>query len=83
MHATSRGVIVALWIATAVAAFGIGWITPPPYEPPAPDDLVASLRSALGEGDVIERQGRTSSLLEAVTDAAVCRSLPLLAEQWL
>jgi hypothetical protein len=64
MHATSRGVIVALWIATAVAAFGIGWITPPPYEPPAPDDLVASLRSALGEGDVIERQGRTASLLE-------------------
>jgi len=63
MYATSRGVIVALWIATAVAAFGIGWITPPPYEPPAPDDLVASLRSALGEGDVIERQGRTASLL--------------------
>jgi hypothetical protein len=64
MHATSRGVSVALWIATAVAAFGIGWITPPPYGPPAPDDPVASLRSALGEGDVIERQGRTASLLE-------------------
>ncbi len=63
MHATSRGVIVALWAATAVAAFGIGWSTPPPHGPPAPDDLVASLRSALGEGDVIERQGRTASLL--------------------
>jgi hypothetical protein len=64
MHATSRGVIVALWTATAVAAFGIGWITPPPHGPPAPDDMVASLRSALGEGDVIERQARTASLLE-------------------
>ncbi len=68
MHATSRGVIVALWTATAAAAFGIGWITPPPHtsphEPPAPNDLAASLRSALGEGDVIERQGRIASLLE-------------------
>ena len=64
MHATSRGVSVALWTATAVAAIGIGWITPPPYGPPAPDDPVASLRSALGEGDVIERQARTASLLE-------------------
>ena len=64
MYATGRGVRVALWTATVVAAFGIGWITPPPYGPPAPDDLVASLRSALGEGDGIERQGRTASLLE-------------------
>jgi hypothetical protein len=64
MRAMSRGIGVALWIATAVAAFGIGWITPPPHRPPAPDDLVASLRSALGEGDVIERQQRTASLLE-------------------
>jgi hypothetical protein len=64
MHTTGRGVRVALWAATAVAAFGIGWITPPPYGPPAPDDPVASLRSALGEGDVIERQVRTASLLE-------------------
>jgi len=68
MHATSRGVIVALWTATAVAAFGIGWITPPPHtsalEPPAPNDLAASIQSALGEGDVIERQGRIASLLE-------------------
>jgi hypothetical protein len=60
----SRGVSIALWAATAVAAFGIGWITPPPHRPPAPDNLVASLRSALGEGDVIERQRRTASLLE-------------------
>jgi hypothetical protein len=65
MHTRSRGVSVALWAATAAAAFGIGWITPPPHtSPPAPDDLVASIRSALGEGDVIERQGRTASLLE-------------------
>jgi hypothetical protein len=64
MHASSRGVGVALWIAAVVAAFGIGWITPPPYGPSAPDDLVASLRSALGEGDVIERQGLTASLLK-------------------
>ena len=64
MHATSRGVIVALWTATAVAAFGIGRITLPPHEPPAPNDLAASIRSALGEGDVIERQGRIAWLLE-------------------
>ena len=64
MRATSRGVIAALWAATAVAAFGIGWFTPRPDRPPAPDDLVASLRSALGEGDLIERQRRTASLLE-------------------
>ena len=64
MRAMSRGVSVALWVATAVAAFAIGWITPPPHGPPAPDDMVASLRSALGEGDVIERQGRIASLLE-------------------
>ena len=68
MHARSRGVIVALWAATAAAAFGVGWITPPPHTSPqessAPDDLAAAIRSALGEGDVIERQGRTASLLE-------------------
>jgi hypothetical protein len=68
MHATSRGVIVALCTATAAAAFGIGWITPPPHtsahEPPVPNDLAASIRSALGEGDEIERQGRIASLLE-------------------
>jgi hypothetical protein len=66
MHATSRGIGVALWAATAVAAFGIGWIASPPHEPPVPGDLAASLRSALAEGDAIERQGRTASLLEAL-----------------
>ncbi len=85
MRATSKGIRVALWIATAVAAFGIGWIMPPPHGPPAPDDMVASLRSALGEGDVIERQGRTASLLERldpfdVPDVAALyeRMLPLI-----
>ena len=29
MHATRRGVGAALWAATAVAAFGIGWIASP------------------------------------------------------
>jgi hypothetical protein len=75
MHARSRGVIVALWAATAAAAFGVGWITPPPHtslrESPAPDDLVASIRSALGEGDVIERHGRTASLLERLDPEGV------------
>jgi hypothetical protein len=66
MHATSRGVGVALWAATAVAAFGIGWIASPPHESPVPGDLAASLRSALAEGDAIERQGRTASLLEGL-----------------
>jgi len=64
MHATSKGVIAALWIVTAAAAFGIGRITSPPHEPPVPNDLAASIRSALGEGDVIERQGQIASLLE-------------------
>ncbi|MBW2541547.1 MAG: hypothetical protein JRF15_05585 [Deltaproteobacteria bacterium] len=64
MRAISTGVSIALWVATAVAAFGIGWFTPPPQRPPAADDLVAALRSALGEGDVIERQRRTANLLE-------------------
>jgi len=71
MRASSRGVGVALWAATAVAAFGIGWIASPPHEPPVPDDLAASLRSALAEGDVIERQGRTASLLEGLGPDAV------------
>jgi len=64
MHATSKGAIVALWTATAAAAFGIGWITSPPHEPPAPNDLVGSIRSTLGEGDLIDRQGQIASLLE-------------------
>ena len=71
MHATSKGVGVALWAATAVAAFGIGWIASPPQEPPVPDDLAASLRSALGEGGVSERQLRTASLLAGLDPDAV------------
>jgi hypothetical protein len=71
MHATSRGVGVALWAATAVAAFCIGWIASPTHEPPVPGDLAASLRSALAEGDPIERQGRTASLLEGLGPDAV------------
>ncbi|MBW2716552.1 MAG: hypothetical protein JRD03_10770 [Deltaproteobacteria bacterium] len=68
MHATNRGVIVAIWAATAAAAFGMGWITSPPHtsthESPTPDNLATSIRSALGEGNEIERQRRTASLLE-------------------
>jgi hypothetical protein len=64
MRATGKGVSVALWTATAVAAFGIGRITSPPHGPSPPDDLLASLRSALGEGDAVERQRQTASLLE-------------------
>jgi hypothetical protein len=71
MHTTSRGVGIALWAATAVAAFGIGWIASPPHEPPVPDDLAAALRSALAEGDAVERQGRTASLLEGLGPDAV------------
>jgi hypothetical protein len=71
MHGTSRGVVVALWIATVAAAFGLGWIASPPHESPVPDDLAASLRSALAEGDVIERQWRTASLLKGLDPDAV------------
>jgi hypothetical protein len=66
MHATNRGAIVALWTATAAAAFGIGWITPPPHTSPAPDDLAAGIRSTLGEGDALERLARTATLLEGL-----------------
>jgi hypothetical protein len=58
--------MVALWTATAVAAFGIGWITPPPYEPPGPDDLATAIHAALGEGDALERVARTTTLLEGL-----------------
>jgi len=68
MHVTSRRVIVALLAATAAAAFGIGRITSAPHtslhESPTTDNLASSIRSALGEGNVIERQRRTASLLE-------------------
>jgi len=80
MRAMSRSVSVALWVAAAVAAFGIGWITPPPQRSLAPDDLVASLRSALGEGDLIERQRRTASLLESL-DAESLREAVALYER--
>jgi len=71
MHATNRGIRVALWTATVVAAFGIGWFASPPHEPPVPDELAASLRSALGEGDVIERHRQTASLLEGLDPAGL------------
>jgi hypothetical protein len=72
MHTKSKGVIAVLWVAMAAAAFGIGrWIAPPPHEAPVPDDLAASLRSALGAGGAIERQEQTARLLKHLDPAAV------------
>jgi hypothetical protein len=64
MQGMSRGVVVALWAATAAAAFGIGWVTPPPHTALAPGELATPIRLALGEGDPLERLRRTASLLE-------------------
>jgi hypothetical protein len=64
MLRTSKGALGALWAATAAAAFALGRITAPAQAPLAPDDLAGSIRAALGEGDALERLGRTASLLE-------------------
>src|SRR5262245_23730927 len=63
MPRTSTGLAVGVWAATVLAAFAIGRSTTRPEAAPAPADLGAAVRAALGEGDVLERAGRTASLL--------------------
>ncbi len=60
----SRGALLALGVATAAATFALGRFTAPAQAPRAPDDLAGGVRAALGEGDELERLGRTTSLLE-------------------
>ncbi|HEY5657481.1 MAG TPA: hypothetical protein VIY27_06800 [Myxococcota bacterium] len=60
----NRVVVLALWAATLVAAFGAGRGTAPPGAISAPEDLGASIRLALGEGDPLERTVRTADLVQ-------------------
>jgi hypothetical protein len=66
MLRTSGSVGIALWAATAAAAFTLGRVTAPAQEPPPPDDLAGAILAALGEGDALERLGRSASLLEGL-----------------
>ena len=60
----NTGLAVGLWAATAVAAFAVGRVTTPSEAVQAPEDLGARVRAALGEGDTLERLGRTAGLLQ-------------------
>ncbi len=60
----SAAAAVALCAAAAVAGFALGRATRPSQVVPAPAELAASLRAALGEGDSLERLQRTTALLE-------------------
>lgn len=60
----NTGVLIGLWAATAVAAFAVGRITTPPEAASAPEDIAASVRSALSHAGALEGFGRTASLLQ-------------------
>ncbi len=60
----NTGVLIGLWAATAVAAFAVGRITTPPAAASAPEDIAASIRSALSHASALEGFGRTASLLQ-------------------
>ena len=64
MHGRNRLVVLALWAVTLIAAFGVGRSAAPPGASSAPEDLGASIRLALGEGDMLERIERTAGLLQ-------------------
>jgi hypothetical protein len=64
MQGTTRLVVLALWAATLVAAFAVGRGASRPGPTPAPEDLGASIRRALAEGDVLERNVRTADLVQ-------------------
>ncbi len=88
MPRMNAGLAVGVWAATAVAAFAVGRVTTPPGAVPAPADLAASIRAALGEGDVLDRFGRTASLLQHLDPetlpevrAVYDRMLPVIG-QW-
>jgi len=64
MQRLSTGVALGLWGVTVVASFALGRFAGTLAAAPAPEDLGAAIRAALGEGDVLERSGRMTSLLE-------------------
>jgi len=51
---------------TLVAAFAVGRHAAPPEAASAPEDMGASVRAALAEGDQLERIGQLASLMEHV-----------------
>jgi hypothetical protein len=63
MHRTSRGALLALWAATAAAAFGVGRFTAPALLPRASDDPAGSVRASLADGDALGPLARTTSVL--------------------
>lgn len=63
MHRTTGAVLVALWAATAIAAFAVGRTTSPARSSPLPADPADAIRAALAEGDLLERLERTRSVL--------------------
>ncbi len=63
MTDAKKGVVLGVWAATLVAAFAVGRLTAPPESASTPDDFGASIRAALGEKDVVDRAGRTTSVL--------------------
>ena len=68
MTGAKKGVVVGLWAATILAAFGAGRLTAPLEFAPVPDaaraDFGAAVRAALGEIDGVDRAERTASLMQ-------------------
>lgn len=66
LHMT-RGSFRALWVATIVAGFAVGWFLASPRveaPPEQTEDMGAAMRAALAESDVLERLERTTHLLQ-------------------
>jgi len=63
MSKTTRSVLVALWAATAIAAFAVGRTMAPMPSSPRSGDAAASIGAALAEADALERLERTRSVL--------------------
>jgi len=53
-------------LGAAVAAFALGRLTAETQPPAAPHDLAGAIQASLGEGDTLERVGRTTTLLESL-----------------
>lgn len=59
----STGRVLAMALAVAVAAFVVGRFTATKPPPAATDDLAGAIQASLAERDVLERLGRTATLL--------------------
>ena len=71
MLGINRGVFLGLWAATIVAAFVFGRAATPTEAAGAPEDLGASVRSALGEAGSLARLARTANLMQHLDADAV------------